>query len=55
MTTSKNNIVIKVTDKDNVGVVPNLSGLPKGDLINEGISLNQDIPIGHKVALTTIE
>lgn len=55
MTTSKNHIVIKVTDKDNVGVVPNLLGLPKGAIINEGISLNQDIPMGHKVALTTIE
>ena len=54
MAYSKNNIVIKVTAKDNVGVVANLSGLPKGAEINEGIKLIQDVPMGHKVALTTI-
>ena len=55
MANLKNHIVIKVTDKDNVGVVANLSGLLKGTKIKDGVMLIQDIPMGHKVALTTIE
>lgn len=55
MVDSKNNIVIKVTGKDNVGVVANLSGLLKGAKINAGVKLIQDVPMGHKVALTAIE
>ncbi len=54
MTTSENHIVIKVTATDNVGIVPNLLGLSKGAKINEGVMLIQDVPMGHKVAITPI-
>ena len=36
---------------DNVGIVPNPLGLPKGAIVSEGIVLTEDIPMGHKVAL----
>lgn len=51
----KNQSVIKLADIDNVGVVANPSGLPKGTIIDDGISLVQDIPMGHKVALKAIQ
>ena len=49
----KNNI-IKIAETDNVGVIPNVTGLPKGSEINNGIRLIEDIPMGHKVALSVI-
>jgi galactarate dehydratase len=49
------NIVIKTTDKDNVGIVCNSYGLKKGDIVLNGIELIQDIPMGHKVALESID
>ena len=47
-------IIIKVSGVDNVGVVANVAGLPEGTVLNEGTILSQNIPIGHKVALTDI-
>ena len=55
MTVSKNHIVIKTTKTDNVGVVVNPTGLQKGTLLKNGISLSQNIPMGHKVALKKID
>ncbi|MFV5694771.1 galactarate dehydratase [Flavobacterium sp. LB3P122] len=49
-----NNIVIKTTPLDNVGIVANTLGLAEGTLIQEGIKLLQYIPSGHKVALSDI-
>ena len=49
------NIVIQTTPQDNVGIVANPSGLKKGAVILNGIVLLEDIPMGHKVALTSFE
>lgn len=45
------NIIIQTTPQDNVGIVANASGLPKGAVLSGGIVLAEDIPMGHKVAL----
>ena len=47
-------IIIITSETDNVGVVANEEGLPKGTKLKNGILLVQDIPSGHKVALTAI-
>ncbi len=43
--------IVKTTALDNVGIVSNPSGLPKGTIVPGGIVLTEDIPMGHKVAL----
>jgi galactarate dehydratase len=43
--------IIKTTAADNVGIVPNPLGLPKGTIVSGGIALTEDIPMGHKIAL----
>lgn len=45
------NIIIQTTPQDNVGIVANSSGLQKGSVVSGGIVLEEDIPMGHKVAL----
>lgn len=45
---------IKVHPKDNVAIVVNDGGLPKGTLFNDEFALQEDIPEGHKVALTDL-
>ncbi len=47
-------IIIIAAETDNVGIVTNPEGLPKGTLIGNGILLLQNIPSGHKVALAAI-
>jgi galactarate dehydratase len=47
-------IVIKTARSDNVGIVANLKGLPGGTLLEDGTLLSENIPIGHKVALYSI-
>jgi galactarate dehydratase len=47
-------IIIKIAKEDNVGVVANDTGLQKGTLLNDGTMLSQNVPAGHKVALTDI-
>jgi galactarate dehydratase len=49
------NIVIQTTAQDNVGIVANSSGLKKGAIVSGGIVLQEDIPMGHKVALNSFE
>lgn len=49
------NIVIKVAETDNVGVAASSFGLPKDSVINNGIKVLENIPMGHKVALQNIE
>ena len=46
--------VIQTTPLDNVGIVPNLEGLPKGALLSNGVVLQATVPMGHKVALVKI-
>lgn len=47
-------LYIKVNEKDNVAIVVNDNGLPKGTLFNDGLMLIEDVPQGHKVALVDI-
>jgi galactarate dehydratase len=47
-------IIIKTAQADNVGIVVNLNGLPKGTMLDNGTMLSEYIPIGHKVALCDI-
>ncbi|MFV0447066.1 MAG: galactarate dehydratase [Vibrio sp.] len=42
---------IKVHPSDNVAIVVNDGGLPKGTMFNDEFQLQEDIPEGHKVAL----
>ena len=49
------NIVIQTTPQDNVGIVANPSGLKKGAVVLGGIILQEDIPMGHKVAFKSFE
>src|SRR5690606_5971275 len=43
---------IKMHDNDNVVTIANDGGLPAGAVLNNGITLHEAIPQGHKVALT---
>lgn len=45
---------IKVHPDDNVAIVVNIGGLPKGTVFNDAISLVEDVPEGHKVALVAM-
>ncbi|MFN3847978.1 MAG: galactarate dehydratase [Spirosomataceae bacterium] len=45
------NIVIKTSPKDNVAIVANPTGLKRGAIVLDGVVLEEDIPMGHKVAL----
>jgi galactarate dehydratase len=47
-------IIIKIAQEDNVGIVCNGTGLLKGTILNNGTILSQNVPAGHKVALTDI-
>jgi len=49
------NIIIRTTPRDNVGIVANPSGLKKGAVVPGEVILQEDIPMGHKVALTSFE
>jgi galactarate dehydratase len=51
---SEKPIIIKTSETDNVGIVVNINGLPKGTLLGDGTLLSEDVPIGHKVALSGI-
>ena len=48
------NTLIKTNPSDNVGIVCNAFGLQKGAVVSDDIILIDDIPMGHKVALETI-
>lgn len=49
------NIVIKTTPNDNVAIVANPSGLKRGAIVLEDVELIEDIPMGHKVALQSLD
>jgi galactarate dehydratase len=51
---TKDNILIKTSEIDNVGVVVNPSGLKEGVVLENGITLSHYIPMGHKVALINL-
>jgi galactarate dehydratase len=48
------NIVIKTNPNDNVAIVANPTGLKRGSIVMNSIVLEEDIPMGHKVALITL-
>jgi galactarate dehydratase len=54
LTQNKHQVVIKVHELDNVGIVPAFGGYDKGVVISDGTVLQEHIPMGHKVALTEI-
>ncbi len=54
MGTNKN-ILIKTSEKDNVGIVANELGLQKGTLVEEGFELLEYVPNAHKVALRDLD
>ena len=54
MNLAKENIVIKAAKIDNVGVVVSPAGLQKGTILDNGIQLEEYVPMGHKVALSNI-
>lgn len=45
------NIVLKTNPNDNVAIVATPAGLKRGAIVLNGIVLEEDIPMGHKVAL----
>ncbi|GAA4851593.1 galactarate dehydratase [Paenibacillus vulneris] len=47
-------LYIKVNPKDNIAIVVNKRGLPEGTVFPCGLKLLQQVPQGHKVALTDI-
>lgn len=55
MTNIHDNTVIQTTPQDNVGIVCNTFGLPKGTVVLNNIVLIEDIPMGHKVALMDMD
>ncbi|MCF8325337.1 MAG: galactarate dehydratase [Leadbetterella sp.] len=48
------NIVIKTNPNDNVAIVASPTGLKRGAIVLNGIVLEEDIPMGHKVSLQTL-
>ena len=45
---------IAVHGRDNVAIVVNPGGLPAGTTFDDGLTLRDDVPQGHKVALADI-
>ncbi len=48
-------LVIKTTPNDNVAIVANPTGLKRGAIVLDGVVLEEDIPMGHKVALKSLD
>lgn len=48
-------LYIKINNIDNVAIIVNDNGLPKGTIFSDGLILREFIPQGHKVALTNID
>lgn len=48
-------VLIKIHESDNVAIILNQGGAPKGAELPGGITLIEDVPQGHKVALVDIE
>lgn len=52
--TTNTPLYIKVHPADNVAIVVNDNGLPRGTVFADGLTLVEDVPQAHKVALTDI-
>lgn len=49
------NTVIQTTPADNVAIVANPQGLKQGDVVLNGLMLKEAVPMGHKIALHTLQ
>ena len=47
-------LTIRMHASDNVAIVANLGGLPAGTVLEQGLTLKDPVPQGHKVALHDI-
>jgi hypothetical protein len=47
-------LYIKLHEDDNVAIIVNSDGLPAGSVFDDGLTLREHVPQGHKVALTDI-
>jgi galactarate dehydratase len=47
-------LTIRMHARDNVAIVANQGGLPAGTVLSDGITLRDQVPQGHKVALVDI-
>jgi galactarate dehydratase len=47
-------LTIRMQPRDNVAIVANQGGLPKGTVLPDGLNLRDAVPQGHKVALVDI-
>lgn len=52
---SQKNPVIRISESDNVGIASGEDGLHKGIRLENGVTVIQHIPMGHKVALVDID
>ncbi|MCB0630290.1 MAG: galactarate dehydratase [Saprospiraceae bacterium] len=48
------NTIIRITESDNVGIIPQPEGLTEGSVLTDGTILLEAIPMGHKVALSDL-
>ncbi len=47
-------LYITMHESDNVAIVANIGGLPAGTVFTSGLTLREQVPQGHKVALTDL-
>src|SRR3954449_13563063 len=47
-------LTIRMHERDNVAIVANDGGLPKGTRLPSGLPLREHVPQGHKVALSDL-
>ncbi len=50
----KNYFLIQTNPLDNVGIAPNVEGIPEHTVLENGLTTLENIPMGHKVALVDI-
>ncbi|TDQ59802.1 galactarate dehydratase [Mesocricetibacter intestinalis] len=55
MSTQQKPLYIKVHPTDNVAIIVNSNGLPAGTAFDDGLTLTEHVPQGHKVALQDIK
>lgn len=51
---SEKPIIIRIRDEDNVAIVVNAAGLIPGQVLDDGTTLVEHVPAGHKVALVDL-
>ena len=51
----KSVVLVRMRPQDNVAIIANAGGLPAGTVLEGGVVLRENIPQGHKVALSDID